>query len=111
MVEINVPGTNQEVNVPDGVESYAKAGVAVGMTCGGILEIKAASMLAKSEVTGFWKWLGVSVLCSHAADLFKQAAGIFVKPAAPIEEQEDSEESTEENEEEETTEITPDTEE
>lgn len=112
MAEIIVPGTNQfEVEAPDGVEAYAKAGVAVGMTCGGILEIKAATMLAKSEVTGFWKWLGVTALCSSAADLFKQAASVFAKPA-PVKEQqadEDTEETTEA--EEETVEDTPENEE
>lgn len=59
---------------------YAKAGIALGMTCGALVEIKAASALAKSEVQGFWKFIGVAVLCSNAADLFKQAASIFVKP-------------------------------
>ena len=58
----------------------AKAGVALGMTCGALIEIKAASVLAKSEVQGFWKFVGVAVLCSNAADLFKQATSIFVKP-------------------------------
>ena len=62
------------------VMDYTKTGVALGMTCGALIEIKAASALAKSDAPGFWKFCGVAVLCSNAADLFKRAADIFVKP-------------------------------
>lgn len=62
------------------VMDYTKTGVALGMTCGALIEIKAASALAKSDTPGFWKFCGVAVLCSNAADLFKRAADIFAKP-------------------------------
>lgn len=80
-INYNEEDSNMEINTKTKETlDCAKAGVALGMTCGAIIEIKAASVLAKSEVQGFWKFVGVAVLCSNAADLFKQAASIFVKP-------------------------------
>lgn len=80
-INYNEEDNNMEINTnTKETLDCAKAGVALGMTCGAIIEIKAASVLAKSEVQGFWKFVGVAVLCSNAADLFKQAASIFVKP-------------------------------
>ena len=80
-ISYNEEEDQMDVNVNNReVMDYTKTGVALGMTCGALIEIKAASALAKSDAPGFWKFCGVAVLCSNAADLFKRAADIFVKP-------------------------------
>jgi hypothetical protein len=80
-ISYNEEEDQMDVNINNReVMDYTKTGVALGMTCGALIEIKAASALAKSDAPGFWKFCGVAVLCSNAADLFKRAADIFVKP-------------------------------
>lgn len=80
-ISYNEEEDQMDVNINNReVMDYTKTGVALGMTCGALIEIKAASALAKSDAPGFWKFCGVAVLCSNAADLFKRAADIFVNP-------------------------------
>lgn len=96
-ISYNEEEDQMDVNINNReVMDYTKTGVALGMTCGALIEIKAASALAKSDAPGFWKFCGVAVLCSNAADLFKRAADIFVKPENKCNDEPDAETEHEE---------------
>lgn len=96
-ISYNEEEDQMDVNINNReVMDYTKTGVALGMTCGALIEIKAASALAKSDAPGFWKFCGVAVLCSNAADLFKRAADIFVKPENKCNDEPDGETEHEE---------------